>query len=502
MKAVICQQYCLPESLIVGEIPSPLISEKQVLIQVITAAVNFPDSLIIQNKYQFKPALPFSPGGEVAGRIIAVGNGIKHLKLGDRVAALCGWGGFAEQVAVEANRVFKIPDNINFQTAASTLYNYGTSYHALKDRGLLQAGETILILGAAGGVGIAAVELAKKMGAIVIAAASSQEKLDLCLKKGADYIINYSKEDLRESIKNITADQGVDVVFDPIGGSLSEPALRSMKWKGRFLVVGFASGTIPSIPYNIALLKGCSVVGVFWGAFTEKEPELSLQNLAALIQMILRGDIQQQIHKIYSLDDAPKAIQDLIDRKVMGKAIIQVSEEDNSLVDPLAIDQAKESEPDSSIELPVSFINKSSLLKAIGSSLGSSHWLTVSQDMITGFADVTMDKQWVHIDPAKAAIYLPNGKTIAHGYLSLSLASHFLYQMIHIEGVKSFLNYGINKARFLNPVQCGDQIRMQAIILNAEIQENGSLKLFINCNMEIKDKSKPAYVAEIISLIF
>lgn len=505
MKAVICEQFGLPETLVLKEIPSPIIAANQVLISVVTAAVNFPDALIIQNKYQFKPNLPFAPGGEIAGLVLAIGKDVSHVQPGDRVVALCGWGGFAEQVAVNANKVFKIPDAINWQIAASTLYNYGTSYHALKDRGQLQPGQTILILGAAGGVGLAAVELAKKMGAKVIAAASNQEKLDICLKKGADYTINYSTEDLRESIKKITSEKGVDLVYDPVGGALAEPALRSLTWKGRYLIVGFASGTIPSIPFNLALLKGASVVGVFWGAFTEKEPALSIQNLGELVQMISRGHIQQEIYKVYPLNNAAQAIRDLMDRKVIGKAIIQVTEE--LVPSPIAaFDASFEKEmpfqAKTIVELPVKFQNKSALLKAIGTSLGTSNWLSVDQEMITDFANATLDKQWVHINPQKAANLLPDGKTIAHGYLSMSLVSQFLYQMIHIDGVSSFFNYGINKARFINPVQCGDEIRLHASISEADLQDNGSLKLFINCNMEIKGKNKPAYVAEIISMIF
>lgn len=505
MKAVICEQFGLPENLVLKEIPSPTITENQVLISVYTSAVNFPDALIIQNKYQFKPSLPFAPGGEVAGMVLAVGQNVIHVKPGDRVVALCGWGGFAEQVAVNANKVFPIPKSINWQIAAATLYNYGTSYHALKDRGALKPGQTILILGAAGGVGLAAVELAKKMGAIVIAAASNQEKLNTCLKKGADFTINYSTEDLRESIKKITANKGVDLVYDPVGGAFAEPALRSLTWKGRYLVVGFAAGSIPSLPFNLALLKGASVVGVFWGAFTEKEPALSLQNLQELVNMISRGDIQQEIYKVYPFDQAAQAIRDLMDRKVIGKAIIQVTEEEDSSTQ-LDFPEDKVNEiivPQiATLVSPISFPNKSALLKAIGLSLGTSNWLSVDQAIITDFANATLDKQWVHIDPIKAAQILPDGKTIAHGYLSMSLVSQFLYQMIHIEGVNSFLNYGINKARFINPVQCGDQIRLHATISEAALQENGSLKLFINCNMEIKGKDKPAFVAEIISLIF
>jgi len=326
MKAIQCQVHGLPESLLFVDVQVPPIDASEVLIQVKACGVNFPDVLIIQNKYQFKPTLPFSPGGEVSGVIAAVGENVKHLKVGDRVVALCGWGGFAEYVAVKSSRVFLMPDGLDFIHAACTLYTYGTSYHALKDRAQLKAGETLLVLGAAGGVGLAAVELGKVMGATVIAAASTEDKLSICKEKGADYVINYSKEDLRTRIKEITEDKGVDVVYDAVGGSLAESALRSIAWKGRYLVVGFTSGEIPSFPANLALLKGASIVGVFWGSFAEREPKQSVQNFAELVAWIKEGKINQHIHKIYSLQQAPQALQDLIDRKVIGKAVVRISE--------------------------------------------------------------------------------------------------------------------------------------------------------------------------------
>lgn len=326
MKAIQCQVHGLPESLLFVDVQVPSIDAREVLIQVKACGVNFPDVLIIQNKYQFKPTLPFSPGGEVSGVIAAVGENVKHLKVGDRVVALSGWGGFAEYVAIKSSRVFPMPDGLDFIHAACTLYTYGTSYHALKDRAQLKAGETLLVLGAAGGVGLAAVELGKVMGATVIAAASTENKLCICKEKGADYVINYSKEDLRTRIKEITEDKGVDVVYDAVGGSLAESALRSIAWKGRYLVVGFTSGEIPSFPANLALLKGASIVGVFWGSFAEREPKQSVQNFAELVAWIKEGKINQHIHKIYSLQQAPQALQDLIDRKVIGKAVVRISE--------------------------------------------------------------------------------------------------------------------------------------------------------------------------------
>lgn len=324
MRAIQCLQYGPPDSLKLMEVPIPTIKQDEVLIEVKACGVNFPDVLIIQNKYQFKPTLPFSPGGEVSGIISMVGEHVKHVKHGDKVVALCGWGGFAEYVAVKANRVFKVPHELDFISAACTLYTYGTSYHALKDRAQLKSGETILVLGAAGGVGLAAVELAKIMGATVIAAASSDEKLAVCKTMGAHHTINYSSEDLRGRIKEITNDKGVDVVYDPIGGSIAEQALRLIAWRGRYLVVGFASGEIPSFAANLPLLKGASIVGVFWGSFAEREPELSMQNFIQLLTWINTREINQHIYKIYDLPDSPNALQDLLDRKVKGKAVVKI----------------------------------------------------------------------------------------------------------------------------------------------------------------------------------
>lgn len=326
MRAVVCKSFGLPDSLIIGNTPDPQIKENEVLIKVYACGVNFPDLLIIQNKYQFKPELPFSPGGEVSGVIEAIGVNVKNLKPGYHVVALCGWGGLAEKVAVKFNRVFLLPAGMDFINAASTLYTFGTSYHALKDRAQLKKGETLLVLGAAGGVGLAAVELGKAMGATVLAAASSDEKLSICKEKGATHLINYSKDDLRSKIKELTNDKGVDVVYDAVGGKLAEQALRSIAWKGRYLVVGFASGEIPQFPANLTLLKGCSIVGVFWGSFSEREPQQNLQNFNELVNFFQSGVIQQHIHKIYSLEEAPQALQDLMDRKVVGKAVVKVSE--------------------------------------------------------------------------------------------------------------------------------------------------------------------------------
>lgn len=326
MRALVCKTYGLPHSLTLDEVSLHEMLENEVCIQVKACGVNFPDLLIIQNKYQFKPTLPFSPGGEISGIIESVGSKVENWKVGDRVVALCGWGGFAEKVIVKSNRVFLLPNGIDYISGASTLYTYGTSLHALKDRAQLKANETLLVLGAAGGVGLAAVELGKVVGAQVIAAASSPEKLATCREKGAMHFINYQRENLRERLMEITHNKGVDVIFDAVGGSLAEQALRSIAWKGRYLVVGFASGDIPQFPANLPLLKGCAIMGVFWGSFAEREPQQSLQNLIELIEMMKAGIIRQHIHKLYSLAEAPLALQDLMDRKVVGKAVVKVSD--------------------------------------------------------------------------------------------------------------------------------------------------------------------------------
>ncbi len=324
MKAIICREFGLPESLEFGELPEPGIGDNQVLISVEACGVNFPDVLIIQNKYQFKPELPFSPGGEVAGKVEAVGEGVKNLAAGDVVLALCGWGGFAEKVAVDADRVFPLPHGFPAQIAATTLYTYGTSFHALKDRAEIKEGETLVVLGAAGGVGLAAVELGKLMGAKVIAAASSDEKLELCKSKGADEVINYESEDLKARIKELTDGRGADVIYDPVGGKYTEAALRAMGWKGRYLVVGFANGEIPKIPANLALLKGCSIMGVFWGQFSKLESKKSFQNIQQLMAWIKEGKISQHIHKAYPLAEAAEALETLMQRRMLGKGVVVI----------------------------------------------------------------------------------------------------------------------------------------------------------------------------------
>lgn len=324
MKAVLCKAFGPADTLVVEDTSSPHIKKNEVLLDVHAAGINFPDTLIIEGKYQFKPPFPFSPGGEAAGVISAVGENVSHLNLGDRVMALTGWGSCAEQIAVPAYNILPMPDAMDFTTAAAFSMTYGTAMHALKQRGALQAGETLLVLGASGGVGLAAIEIGKAMGARVIAAASSAEKLEVARQAGADELINYQDEDVRERLKTLTKGQGVDVIIDPVGGDLSETVLRSIAWNGRMLVIGFASGTIPSLPANLPLLKGAAVIGVFWGSFAQRQPQDNVANFQQLFAWFAEGKLKPLVSQTFALEDTAQAINTLAARKAVGKLVIKV----------------------------------------------------------------------------------------------------------------------------------------------------------------------------------
>jgi len=322
MRAVVCKEFGPPEKLVVEELPTPAITDHQVLLEVRACGVNFPDLLIIENKYQFKPPLPFSPGGEVSGVVKTVGAKVTTLKPGDRVLGAPGFGGFAEEIAIDARNCVPIPASMPFDVAAAFLFTYGTSHYALKDRAALKPGETLLVLGAAGGVGLAAVELGKAMGAKVIAAASSAEKIAVCREHGADEGIDYSQEDLKERIKALTGGNGADVIYDPVGGDFSEQAFRSIAWEGRFLVIGFAAGPIPKIPLNLVLLKGAQIVGVFWGSFTMREPGRHAANIQELMEWYAAGKLKPRISATYPFTRVAEALGDLAARRVKGKVVL------------------------------------------------------------------------------------------------------------------------------------------------------------------------------------
>lgn len=322
MRAVLCEAFGSAEELVLKDIEKPVAEEGQVLIRVRAAALNFFDTLIIRNKYQYTPDLPFSPAGEISGEIEAVGAGVDPSRVGERVLAYIRWGGARDYVVVNADEAISMPDALSFEEAAGLMITYGTTIYALKSRANLQPGENLAVLGAAGGVGLAAVEIGKLMGARVIACASSEEKLDLCEAHGADLRVNYKVGDLKLALKGLTGGQGVDVVYDPVGGDLAEASLRATRWYGRFLVIGFASGTIPKMPLNLVMLKSVDVLGVFWGEAIVRNPDEHAENMALIMQWVAEGKLKPHLHQSYPLEDASKAIAAIANREAKGKVIL------------------------------------------------------------------------------------------------------------------------------------------------------------------------------------
>lgn len=322
MRTVICRAFDQPETLTVETVADPVAEAGHVVIAVHAAGVNFPDALMVMGQYQVRPPLPFTPGGEAAGVIIEVGSGVTHLHVGQRVVAFTRTGAFAERLCAPASAVTPIPDALSFDIAATLPLAYGTAMHALTDRAQLARGETLLVLGASGGVGLAAVMIGKALGARVIAAASTDEKLALCRTHGADDVINYSAESLRDRLKALTNGLGPNVICDPVGSDLAEPAFRSIAWGGRYLVVGFAGGAIPALPFNLPLLKGASIVGVFWGSFEQREPAANARHLAQLMAWATDGTIAPVVSARYPLDHSAAALRAMLDRNVVGKVVV------------------------------------------------------------------------------------------------------------------------------------------------------------------------------------
>jgi NADPH2:quinone reductase len=322
MKALLCKRYGGPDDLAVEDIAEPVAGPGEAIVDVKAAALNFFDTLIIAGKYQTKPAMPFSPAAEFAGVVKSLGPGVDGIKTGDRVLGYLGYGAARERVVVKADRLIPIPDALDFDRAAGLVVTYGTTLHALKDRAHIRERETLAVLGASGGVGLAAVELGKAMGARVIACASSDDKLAFAKKHGADDTINYASDDLKEALRRVTGGKGADVIYDPVGGAYAEQALRSIAWQGRFLVVGFAAGEIPKIPLNLALLKGCDIVGVFWGSFVERDPAGHRANTRQILDWVVSGKLSAHVQAAYPLADAATALKALAARKVMGKIVL------------------------------------------------------------------------------------------------------------------------------------------------------------------------------------
>ena len=323
MKALLCTRYGTPDDLEIADIADPTPAPGEAVVRIKAAALNFFDTLIIAGKYQTKPPMPFSPAAEFAGTVESVGTGVSSVSVGDRVMAYAKYGAARERIAIAAGMLVKIPDRLDFDRAAGLCVTYGTTLHALKDRAKLIPGETLAVLGASGGVGLAAIELGKIMGARVIACASSAEKIAFAREHGADDGIDYGVEDLKEALRRVTHGRGADVIYDPVGGAYAEAALRSIAWQGRFLVVGFAAGEIPKLPLNLVLLKGCDVLGVFWGSWTERDPEGHRANTEQLLAWCADGKLSSHVHAVYSLEQAPAALKAIAARQVMGKVILR-----------------------------------------------------------------------------------------------------------------------------------------------------------------------------------
>lgn len=324
MRAIVCEEYGPADSLKIMERELPELKSGEVRIDVRAAGINFPDALVIAGKYQVKPPLPFVPGGECAGVISAVGEGVKGFKVGDRVIAMPGIAAFAEQVHVDQKLLVPMPEKLSFEQAAGFCITYATSYYALKQRAALRKGESLVVLGAAGGVGVTAIQLGKAMGARVIACASTAEKLEFCREVGADEQINYTEEDLKERIKALTGGKGADVIYDPVGGDFTEAAYRSIAWSGRYLVIGFASGDIPKLPMNLPLLKAGDIMGIFWGSWAQRAPDANLRNFAELLQMVEEGKLNPLATEVYPFEEFAQAFAAITGRRARGKVILSL----------------------------------------------------------------------------------------------------------------------------------------------------------------------------------
>lgn len=507
MKALVSDRFGDLTQVGIRETDSPDVGEHDVLIEVAACGLNFPDLLILEGKYQFTPDLPFIPGGEVTGVVLRVGSGAKAFHAGQRVFAIERWGGLAERMVLPENRVFPLPDRMGLKEGASLLYNFSTALYALKNRGKAKEGQVLLILGAAGGVGLAAVQLGKIYGLKVIAAAGSAEKLALCASLGADHLVNYNEENIRDRVNEITAKRGVDLVLDVVGGRFSELAVRSLAWGGKYLVTGFASGEIPAVPLNLLLLKGAEIRGVFWGKFSREEPLKQQENMEEIFGYYSANRIRAYIGREYPLEAAGQALKDYRERKIKGKAVV--------ICNPRLTGRDKRVSPKTEPSKFL-FLSKAHVLESAGAFLGESPWFQVTQEVINDFADATGDHQWIHISEEKAAgaptvealatgtpaAGTPAGSTIAHGFLTLSLAPKFLSGIYEMPFVQMGINYGVDKLRFLTPVKVNSEIRMTARLLTAEKIRNEGIKMRIEATYFVRGTDKPVCSAELLSVVY
>lgn len=455
------------------------LAPNELRIQIAACGINFPDILVQEGKYQFLPTFPYTPGGEFSGIITELGEEVQGFTLGQRVYGIERWGALSEEIILNRDRVFSLADSMRLEEAASLMYNFSTALYALKHKGKMKQGQRILILGAGGGVGSAAVQLAHAYGLKVIAVSgSSPEELR---NYGADEVYTY------DSYKDQVKGKPLDIVFDTVGGSGAQDALRCLSPGGRYLVVGFASGEVPSFPLNLILLKDVSVMGVFWGSFSRKFPHKQEELAREIFQLHASGKIQMPKVKRYAWEEAVAVLSDFKHKKGIAKYLVVVS--------PRLIgdDQAKYNS-----EKRI-FLSPEELIRNVGSELGESSYLEITQEMIDDFADATLDHQWIHIDE-EAARQTPFGSTIAHGFLTLSLSPKFLEEIYEMPFVKSGINFGVDKVRFIAPVKVNNRIKMSARLLEAEPSRNKGLKMRLGVTYFVE--GKPVCVAELLSVLY
>lgn len=489
MKAVVCTSYGPPEALKVLDLNVPNCGTHEVMIQVMACGLNYPDTLIIAGKYQYKPSFPITIGAEAAGKIIEIGSEVIDFEIGDAVVTWCGTGGGAEVLCVPVYRVFKMQLGLSYAHAASVFYNFHTAYHALQNRGKLLPGQKVLVLGAGGGLGLAAVKIAKAMGAMVIAAASSDKKRDLALAAGAHAIIDYRKDNFKEQLKQ-DYPEGFDIIFDPVGDPYGTAAVSSLAWGARYLVLGFAGGHIPDFKANMVLLKGASITGVFFSKFALDRTEEWHQNHQDLIRLLAADEWQQPDLAIDTLESAPLHLREMMDRKLEGKVVLAP----NGIEKSKEIGKAKKKNQNRMV-----FKTLESLQKVQGHILGQSQWLYISQDCINAFGLYTNDLQWIHTVPSKA-ILTDFGGTIAHGFLTLSLIPGLLSEIYQTTFNAAGINYGLDKVRFTNPVKVGSFIKAEAE-LKEVIEIKKTVKVLLKVTVWIKGELKPACIAEMWSVL-
>jgi NADPH:quinone reductase len=498
MKALICRASGRVNQLVVESVDRPIPGPGQVLVAMKAAGVNYSDALLVLGKYHFNPSTPFSPGSEFSGVVLALGESVTNVKVGQAVSASCRGGAFAEQVVVDATQVIPLPPGLEFDIAASFAMTYATTYYAIRHRGQLKLGETMLVLGAAGEIGLAAVRIGKALGAHVIAAASTSEKLAICQSSGADDLINYATEDLFERVSELTSGKGVDVICNPMGSAYAEAACRSIATGGRYLAVGPANGEIPNLPLDLQTLKKASVIGVAWGEFAMRQSRDTAHDLTEVFDLIDHKKLQSHISGRYPLENSARVLQDLLEGKVSGKVVITNCDSGETVASNTDGGAAGANLTSASVQNwnSAQLLTPAQLTQFVGCEIGTSSWNLLDQSRIDDFARCTGDDQWIHVDTERSAKESPFGTTVAHAFLGLSMIPVTLYELFAGKlKVTASLNYGLDKTRFMSPVKSGQRVRNRVTIVELEDKGMGRWLLKTENSFEIEGQTKPALVA-------